>query len=492
MSISRYNLNDPRAHQQARIDAEKEAARREYERRKASKAESWLPTFRGAASELQSLAGAQFEVMIKGPAETGKTFACCWLVDTILRRYPMAQGALGRKIRATVVGTVLQTYLKIAQRKGNIEIYGGKDPQWIDYSNGSRLWIFGLDKPGNALSSERDIIYVNQAEEASANDWEILGTRATGRAGNMPYSMLLGDLNPSGANHWHLSRKSIYLLKSYHKDNPTLFNEDGSITPQGERSLSILSNLSEPRRSRYFLGLDINAEGQVYIEYDPTKHLIERFTIPTAWPRIRVIDFGFTNPFVCAWYAIDPASRKLYRYREIYKTQTLVEDHAKQIGECEGWIYTPHDDTYTWLRPLKQRENIIATICDWDAEDRATLERHVVKDTIAATKYIKLGIEAVQQRLKRVTVQFLKDSLVEVDSSLANAHLPIDTVSEFDGYVYPQAKDGKPNKEEPIDLNNHGLDALRYAIAFVDDLGAELVEDSEIVSYSPDYSISSY
>src|SRR5207247_5070023 len=103
------------------------------------------------------------------------------------------------------------------------------------------------------------------------------------------------------------------------------------------KTLGILSNLSEPRRSRLFLRLDISAEGAVYKEYDQDKHICNRFNIPSNWPCIRVIDFGFSNPFVCSWYAFDVKSNRLYRYREIYQTQTLVEDHARKIAMSEGW-----------------------------------------------------------------------------------------------------------------------------------------------------------
>lgn len=424
--------------------------------------------------------------MIVGPAETGKTFAACYLVDSLLRQHANVQAVLGRKIRATIVGSVWQTYLKIAQRRGNVSVYGGSDPQWLDYSNGSRLWIMGFDKPGNALSSERDIIYINQCEETALNDWEIMLTRATGRAGNLPYALVLGDANPTTPHHWRHKRKQIHTLKSYHKDNPRLFNADGVITEQGKISLDVLAGLSEPRRSRLFLGLDASVEGQVYPQYSEDRHVVKRFSIPTDWLRIRVIDFGFNNPFVCSWYAIAPDGR-LVRYREIYKTQTIVEDHARQIGHCEGWEY--HNGTYTWLRPISERENILATICDHDAEDRATLERHGIQTT-PAIKYIKLGIEAVQQRLKNATVQFMEDSLVEVDQELDQLHLPKCTEDEFEGYVYPEGKDGKPNKELPVDKLNHGMDTLRYAVAFVDDLGIELEDQTERIEYEEDYEIS--
>lgn len=497
MSV-RYNLRSAKDQAQARIDAAKEAARREQMRRRRTRAASVeAPTFRGAALELQSVPGQAFEVIISGPAETGKTFAACYLIDQLLRKYPGSQGVLARKIRDTLVPTVLQTYKKVAGRLGGVTPFGGQKPEWYDYDNGSRLWLAGLDKPSNALSSERDFIYVNQCEDLQLADWETLSTRATGRAGNAPLSLLLGDCNPMGKTHWIVNKKSIKLLRSFHRDNPTLFDDSGAITEQGEKTLAILSNLSEPRRSRLFMGLWASAEGQVYTEYDDTKHLIDRFDIPLDWPRIRVIDFGFKNAFVCAWYAYDKARNRLYWYREIYQTGVLVEDHAKHIGQLEGWEFDAASGIRTWIRPIAQRENVIATICDHDAEDRATLERHGIPN-IPAFKAIKLGIEAVQARLKYRSntkdygLYFLRDSLVQEDPELKRYYLPTSTIEEFEGYIWEVGKDNKPAKDLPVDKLNHGMDTLRYVVAFVDDIGSELEETDQLMGYEENYEISPF
>ena len=80
------------------------------------------------------------------------------------------------------------------------------------------------------------------------------------------------------------------------------------------------------------LGRWVAFEGLVYDVFDPREHIIDMRPneIPPSWRRIISIDFGFNHPFVAQWWAIDPEGR-MYRYREIYKTGRLVEDHAKDI-----------------------------------------------------------------------------------------------------------------------------------------------------------------
>lgn len=67
-------------------------------------------------------------------------------------------------------------------------------------------------------------------------------------------------------------------------------------------------------------------EGQVFTEFtnDPKHykdrvqtHVIEPFEIPLSWKRFMSFDHGYSRPFSCAWWAMDPDGR-LYRYKEWY------------------------------------------------------------------------------------------------------------------------------------------------------------------------------
>jgi phage terminase large subunit len=324
------------------------------------------------------------EVLLCGPAETGKTFAFLLKLHLIATQYEKASLVILRKTLTSTYSTVLITFQqKVLGDDAPVEVYGGEKPQWFDYPTKARIWVAGLDKSSRILSAEHDIVYVNQAEELTLDDWETLTTRTTGRAGHMPYSQTIGDANPSWPQHWMYQRESIERFYSWHKDNPTLFDpETGEATQQGEHTLSVLSQLTGLRRARLFEGRAVQAEGAVYDSYNPVVHLKDAFPIPADWRRFRAVDFGFSNPFVCQWWAMDGDGR-MYCYREIYHTQRLVEDHARDIVQ------------------LSQGERIEATVCDHDAEDRATLERHGVP-TVGAKKDISPGIQAVQARLGRL------------------------------------------------------------------------------------------
>jgi PBSX family phage terminase large subunit len=409
------------------------------------------------------------EVIISGPAETGKTRTALEKLDALMWKYPGAQAIIVRKTYKSLKTSVLLTFErkvlgawdntegKFDQRKSPVIKLGGEHVEGYHYPNGSHIYLGGMDVPDKVLSSEWDVVYVNQAEELTLNDWEIITTRTTGRAGNMPYAQVMADCNPGAPMHWIRSRAEkgrLKFIESRHEDNPTLYNPTThEITEQGTRSLTVLDNLTGVRYLRLRLGKWAAAEGVIYEDFDREVHIINPFPIPAEWVRFRAIDFGYTNPFVCQWWAMDPDGR-LFMYREIYMTHRLVEDHARQINA------------------LSQGEQILANIADHDAEDRATLERYGIP-TEAAMKAVSLGIQAVQVRMRKAgdgkpRIFIMAGALVEADPILLNDKKPVCTEQEIESYIWIPTKDGKPNKEDPLKENDHGMDPMRYLVCYVD------------------------
>lgn len=415
------------------------------------------PTFRNGVKQM--VESKDFEIILTGGYETGKTYATLYKLHLLLCLFPRSRALMVRKTYKSMVNSAVVTYetktlpVKPDDERSKVKKFGGARPEFYSYPNESVLLVGGMDNPDKVLSAEYDFIYVNQAEELNLDDWEKLAGRATGRAGNAPYTQILGDCNPGAPTHWIKQRKSLTLIETRHEDNPRLYDDKAKQwTAHGRRSIDILDKLTGLRYKRGRLGLWVAAEGQVY-EFDPVVHLIPYFDPPKEWRRIRAIDFGYTNPFVCQWWAIDPDGR-MYLYREIYMTKRTVKVHAAKIRE------------------LSAGERIEATVADHDAEDRATLAENGIP-TIAADKRISVGIEKIEERLKpagdgKPRLYVMRDALVEADDDLQSIYKPINTEQEFAGYVYPQGANGKAVKETPVDLDNHGMDTMRYAVMYID------------------------
>jgi phage terminase large subunit len=426
------------------------------------------------------------ELLVSGPAGTGKSRALLERLHAIACFYPGMRGLIVRKTLASLGSTALVTFREqVAAQEiadGKLAFFSGSPQRAAayEYTNGSTIVVGGMDKATRIMSSEYDVIYVQEAIELTINDWEALTTRL--RHGVVPFQQLIADTNPDTPTHWLKQRCDLgqtQMLESRHEDNPTLVDPDtGAYTVAGKRYLAKLDNLTGPRHARLRRGLWVAAEGVIYDQFDPAVHLVDRFPIPKEWPRYWAVDFGHTNPFVLQWWAQDPDGR-LFLYREIYRTRQLVEDHAKVALRAVSKLVDPDDEPAgprleldgqlrEWVEPKPR-----AVICDHDAEGRATLERHLRLGTVKANKNVTAGIEAVQVRLRsaadgRPRLFLLRDSVVERDLDLLDAKLPTCTADEIPGYIWAPTPDGKPNKDEPLKKDDHGCDATRYLVAEFD------------------------
>lgn len=444
-----------------------------------------MPRFYGGAAAFWRYRGP--EAILSGPFDTGKTFAGLYKLHALCLTYPGAQAFMARAeytaLRRTAIVTYETKVLPVSPDHPDCPVtrYGGKQPEYYFYPNGSSILCAGLDKPGRLLSGEFDYGYVPQAEEISLDAWETMTTRASGRSGNAPYTQLMGDCNPAHPQHWILHRAPLKRFEQLHRHNPAIYDpETGDLTAAGAQRMAVLERLTGLRRKRGLLGLWVSAEGVVYEDFDPGLHVwpADR-PLPKFRARAMSIDYGYTNPFVAQWWGIDGDGR-LYLYREIYMSQRTVRAHCDEIKRLEcgltkgEWAALSEES-----REQKWRidgERITTRVADHDAEDRATMRENGLH-TKAAKKDIKLGIEKVQERLAaqgdglpRLFV--VENACVEYDPELYREYPgdlhPCCTEHEFPVYVWHEEKEGKPRKEQPVDNYNHGMDATRYMVMELD------------------------
>ena len=433
-------------------------------------------SLRGAAREVLKCRAP--EVLLAGPAGTGKSYACLWKIHLMCLKTPNLRALVVRKTHVSLTETGLVTYkthvAAEALATGLVRWYGGSGdkPAAYIYANGSTIVVGGLDKPQKIMSSEYDVAYVQEATELTLTDWESITTRL--RNGAISFQQLLADCNPQQPKHWLKMRceeGAAVMLYGRHEDNPRLFDllPDGTyrVTEQGRAYIAKLDALTGVRKLRLRHGQWAAAEGIIYEEWRPELHLSDRKRLPLEWPRIWGVDFGYTNPFVWQQWAVDPDGR-LWLEHEIYRAKRLVEDHAKDILAVVTRKGKSDERRGEWLYPKPR-----AIICDHDAEDRATLERHLGMGTVAAWKSVSDGIQAMGVRLRpagdgRPRMYVLRTALVERDEELAQAGKPLGFTQEVEGYVWAPGADGKPVKEEPLKLDDHSMDTARYVVAYQD------------------------
>ena len=97
------------------------------------------------------------------------------------------------------------------------------------------------------------------------------------------------------------------------------------------RSLNAIP--SETRRKQLRDGDWDVFEGRFFTDWNRDIHVIEPFTIPDSWQRIRAIDWGERNPFCCLWIAWDPDG-DAFVYREVYGAGFITAKQAAMVREA--------------------------------------------------------------------------------------------------------------------------------------------------------------
>jgi len=160
---------------------------------------------RGASRELFSR--REDEVLICGAAGTGKSFGALWKIHMMcLKNGACVRGCkiehehhdrgmralIVRKTHNSLTSTGLVTFKQHvaveALSMGLLKWYGGSgaDPAQFIYGNGSQIIVGGMDNATKIMSSEYDVIFVQEATELSITDWEKLTSRL--RNGRISFS----------------------------------------------------------------------------------------------------------------------------------------------------------------------------------------------------------------------------------------------------------------------------------------------------------------
>lgn len=406
-------------------------------------------------------------ILFDGGSRSGKT---ALIAEYLIRRalqYPGSRQLAARKCRAHVKTSLwndtLKSYVSRHLPRGFCRFQ--ESELAILFPNGSSILAGGLDdaeRTEKILGNEYITVFLNEATQISFPTMQMaltrLAQRVRDRKGRIAVPKLILDCNPRGPRHW------LHAVGVRHVDPET-----GEALPDAARwarlnwsaydnrenlpreYLYALESLPEVMRERMLNGVWRGNEGAVYSEFDEDVHVVEPFEIPGSWSRLRSIDFGYTNPFVCLWGALD-ADGRLYIYREHYKAGVRTAEHAETILKLSGG------------------ERYCATVADHDAAERAELESRGIR-TEAAVKNVAGGIQSVKNRLavcpdNRPRLFFFR--------TLRNL------LTEIYDYRWLPAQDTGNAREEPIKQNDHAMDALRYMVAAADHMGKHSFRSASI------------
>nr|DAH36295.1 MAG TPA: Large subunit terminase [Caudoviricetes sp.] len=341
----------------------------------------------------------------------------------------------------------------------------------VRFRNGSTIMVGGLDdaeRMEKILGNEYITVFLNEATQLSYEAMQMAATRlaqnVVNAQGHRAVPKLILDCNPRGPRHWlhyvgvrQLDPDTEQVLPDagkWARLSWSAYDNRANLPPE---YLAALEALPEVMRDRMLNGIWRDNQGAVYSEFDEDIHTVEPFELPADWKRVRAIDFGYTNPFVCLWGALDPDGR-LYLYREHYRAAVRTAEHAQAILHLSG------------------EERYLVTVADHDAGERAELTAAGIH-TDPAFKDVSAGIQCVKNRL---AVQDDGKPRLLFFRNLKK------TLSEIYDYRWAVSSDSRNAQEEPVKLNDHAMDALRYMVMALDRPGSRRFRSAAADSGKPD------
>lgn len=104
-----------------------------------------------------------------------------------------------------------------------------------------------------------------------------------------------------------------------------------------EERLAIIQQWPEHERKARAEGIPMLGSGAIFpVAEEVIK--VRAFSIPTHWPRIVGLDFGYNHKFAAVWVAIDPDTDTIYVYDVFRQKETTPLQHAVAIRAKGAWI----------------------------------------------------------------------------------------------------------------------------------------------------------
>jgi len=297
-----------------------------------------------------------FEILVAGPAGTGKTRSDLEKIVLACMKYPKCRALIVRKTRAELTETALPE-LEDHVFAPNWRTWGGKAKRQqrsaYHFPNDSIIVVGGMDDPMKVLSSEWDRILVVEAVQLTEEDYEYLTSRC--RATHTPFNQIICETNPNVPAHWLLRRAKAGKMEFYtstHRDNPKWVDQKtGEYTPAGKHYIEVvLGNMTGTRRRRLLDGIWCGDEAAVF-DMDVLERHLHLCREPTF--RLRIT------------HTLDGAKRdesiKQQRYEDVICTrQPAAETSNDWQNHLLWWGDLIKDPKTGQLRPPQDRTYVLS------------------------------------------------------------------------------------------------------------------------------------
>ena len=341
----------------------------------------------------------------QGGTRSGKTYnILMWIIFRYSINHTGETITIVRKTFPSVRATVMRDFFDIL-RKYELYSEDNHSKSANEYIlNDNLIEFISLDQPQKIRGRKRDLLFINEANELTYEDWQQLVFRTSGR--------IILDFNPSDEYSWIYdkvqTREDCDFYITTYKDNPFL---DSAIVEEIER----LKETDETYWQIYGLGQRGISKATIF--------QFQESEIPEDAEFLSYgMDFGFNDP--TTFVEVYRKENSLYARELLYRTNMTGYDIARYLKEIElkGIIYAD-----------SARPEIIEEL------RRMGLP---IRPTKKGANSVHAGIDV----LKRHKLNVIGDNFVQ----------------EMRNYKWVEDRSGKLTNI-PQDGNDHLIDAFRYA-----------------------------
>jgi PBSX family phage terminase large subunit len=395
---------------------------------------------RFSPKQIRSIAAANRRINLwEGAVSSGKTIASAWAwMLFVPTASTTGELVMIGKTRDSLYRNVLQPLM-------NPEIFGELAAQ-VDYTPGAPTCrIFGrlVHVIGaNDIKAENKIrgmtcagAYVDEATLLPEVFWEMLRTRM-----RVVGARVYASTNPDSPTHW---------LKARNIDDPERraamkvfsFTLDDNVHLDPEYVSDIKRSNVGLFYKRFVLGQWVAAQGAIYDMFDASTQVVDILPQIRRWISVG-IDYGATNPTHAVLIGLGE-DRRLYvasEYRYKKDSGSLSLTQAEASRRVVGWL--DNVPQHGRVRPS-----------------------YVIVDPSAASFVSQLRQDGLNPTAADNSVI---DGIRLVSNLLANHQLLIhsscrELLKEMDSYTW-DPKAALDGQDAPLKQNDHGMDALRYAL----------------------------
>lgn len=349
-------------------------------------------------------------IVQQGGTRSGKTYnILLWIIFSYCQRNEGKIITVCRKSFPALRGTVMRDFFQIIKdHEIYSEDYHSKSNN--EYKlNSNTIEFISLDMPQKIRGRKRDLLFCNEANELTQEDWTQLLFRTNEK--------VILDYNPSEEFHWIydqvLTRNDVEFYQTTYKDNPFLGDV---IKDEIER----LKSIDENYWRVYGLGERGQARSLVY-QFKTVKEIPENAKLISYG-----LDFGYSNDptSLVRTYILDD---DMFVEELLYRTGMTNQDIANEMK----------------VLGIERSMEIFADSAEPKSIEEIYRMGWNVKPTIKGS--INIGIDIIRR--------------YHLHATEASFNL----IKELRNYKYIEDKNGQITNK-PVDNFNHALDALRYSV----------------------------